>query len=85
MVLTKKQAEQLKSGKLTEKNFLKVLKNGTHDFDKYLLMYCKPIDDYSIESLNMRVRVFKEFNYEISITYVLGECTEISYKKDYPF
>ena len=79
MVLSEKEVYLFENGKLTKSIFKKLL--NTIDFDKYILRYYNAIEDYRIEQFNMRVRTFHIFNYEIEITYELGECTRFTYKK----
>ena len=81
MVLTVKQAEEFKSGKLSKKTFLKVM--YTVDFEKYLFRYCKIVNDFRNEYLGnfYRITSFNLHGYHIIVHMTNGECEKIEYTK----
>ena len=79
MVLTTKQAEQFKSGTLTQRNFSKLI--NTIDFEDYLYRYCKIVNDFRNEYLGDHYRItnFSVFNYHIIVTMKNGEVEKFCY------
>ena len=79
MVLTIKQAEQFKNGKLTRSNFFKLI--NTYEFEDYLFRYCKIVSDKREEYLNSFYRntTFLVFEREINLELINGKFNKLTY------
>lgn len=74
MVLTIKQAQDFKHGKLNKNLFNKLI--GCDDINDYLYRYCKIIKDTKVETKHgfARTTLFKVYNLIVTLDYFNGEC-----------
>ena len=74
MVLTTKQVEAFKDGKLNKTTFIKLL--GCDEIDNYLYRYCYITEDVKTES-NLgfhRSTSFEKYNVVVTLDFFNGEC-----------